>query len=156
MRLSKNEASPPLPYPLHPVNGGRASTFVELPRFRVARGAGNGSVRQAVADLTDLVANYRSDLLKSFLDVVHESESTRGHATDLMDLVASCGVAESASPCATAMAVAADLEQLAESAEGWTHPAQIIERPNVSALYRLCAARVETETGPALFASVTR
>jgi len=149
MRLSKNEASLPVPYPMHSVHVGRESTFVELPKIRVARNGGNGSTRQAVADLTDLVANYRSDLLKNFLDVVHESESTRSHAAELMGLVAACGVAESASPCATAMAVAADLEKLADDADGWTHPAQTIQRPNVSALYRLCAARVESETGAA-------
>lgn len=149
MRLSKNEASPSVPYPLQPVGAGRESTFVDLPRFRVARTAEKGSTRQAVADLVDLVANYRSDLLNGFLDVVHESETTRIHAAELMDLVAACGVTESPSPCATAQAIAADLEKLAETADEWTHPAQIVKRPNVTALHKLCAVRVEAETGQA-------
>jgi len=102
---------------------------------------------KALADLIDLVANHRSDLLPTLLDALGETESAREPAKALTDLVATSGVADSRNPCATAIAIAADLEKLASVPDAWTHPAQIVRHPHVQALSKLCAARIESNTG---------
>ncbi len=154
MRLSKNDVQAPWPYPPQTADGDRERLFAAFPKSRRPADAGAAeptaaAPRQVVADLIDLVANRRADLLRTLLDALDASEPTRTHAGELMDQVASCGVAEAVSPCATAAAIAADLEQLARSGDRWTHPAQIVRRPDVQGLFNLCAALAGRETGPA-------
>lgn len=151
MRLAKNEVSPSLPYPFHPT-ASRRGTLTEVPpvdRQSDPVTARSTAERREVADLMDLVADRRPDLLNGFLEVLGDSDATREHAASLIELVAACGVAESRSPCATATAISVHLEKLVDAAGRWTHPAQIVRWPNVPALARLCAARLEKETGPA-------
>lgn len=149
MRLSKSEVSPSMPYPLQDDATARRNGSYDLPAMRRASDlvATDSPTVRAVADLMDLVADHRSDLSQRFLDVLSESKTASTHARELSNLIAACGVAEASSPCATAIAIAADLERLARAGDGWTHPAQIVKRPNVSALARLCAARIEGESG---------
>ncbi len=85
--------------------------------------------------------------MKTLREALINSESTREHAEQLMELVAACGLTESPSPCATAMAISADLERLANTSSRWTHPAQVVKNPDAQALHKLCTARIEHETG---------
>ncbi len=149
MRLSKNEVQAPMPYPIQPETGG-SDAFAEILDKR------NGSHRQtadpasfrATADLLDLVSDHRHDLLDTLLQALKDSDTTREHAVQLVELVAACGLTEAPSPCATAMAISADLERLANTSSRWTHPAQVVKSPNAQALYKLCTARLEHATGP--------
>ena len=148
MRLSKNQAPRTLPYPVrtkpksrHRLSEAR-STESLVSRYQTS------SNLRATADLLDLVAGRRADLVKILLEIFGEAPSVRAHAEELQDLITICGVSEGVSPCATAMAIAADLEQLVGSADRWTHPAQIVRDPSSMALSRLCAARIERAKGP--------
>ncbi len=150
MRLSKNEAPTPMPYPLQAdsVAGHNLTEALETSYSQ------NGAVRadlpvQSVADLLDLVANQRQDLLETLLGALNDSKPTREHAKRLMTLVADCGLDESPSPCVTAMAIAKDLDRLATTTSQWSHPAQIVKNPDAQALYSLCCARLERESGAA-------
>ncbi len=150
MRLSKNEVPAPMPYPLRPDSGGQDALAEFL-------GKRNGNRHQAppsappgfraTADLLDLVADQRRDLLKTLLEALNNSEPTREHAEQLMELVAACGLAEAPSPCATALAISADLEKLANTSSRWTHPAQVVKNPDAQALHKLCVARIQDATG---------
>ncbi len=150
MRLSKNEAPPSMPYPLQAdsVAGHDLTKVLETSYGQ------NGTTRtdlpvQSVADLLDLVANQRRDLLEILLMALNDSHTTREHAEQLMRLVSDCGLDESPSPCVTAMAIAKDLERLATTTSQWSHPAQIVKNPDAQALYNLCSARLERESGAA-------
>ncbi len=152
MRLSKNETPTPMPYPLQNDSAQGQEALAEVLGTDYRR---NGTVRAAspsspaIADLLDLVANHRRDLLKTLLAALSDSEPTREHAEQLMGLVADCGLTESASPCVTAMSIAADLERLAVTSSQWSHPAQVVKNPDPQALYKLCTARLERESGAA-------
>ncbi len=153
MRLSKNEVSAPMPYPLQGASAEGQEALAEV--LGTLYGGHHEAARpvppsvRATADLLDLVADHRRDLLKTLLEALNNSESTREHAEKLMELVAACGLAEATSPCAAAMAISTDLERLANTSSRWTHPAQVVENPDAQALYKLCAARIEGEAGPA-------
>ena len=145
MRLSKNEAPAAMPYP-PPANAATNALEAHFETRLESTPFAPPNAR-AVAELMDLVADHRRELFSTMLEALKGSESTGEHASRLMDLVAACGVAETTSPCATAMAISADLEKLANTASQWTHPAQIVKHPDTQALYRLCASRIESETG---------
>lgn len=144
MRLSKSSTPAPLPFPIRHDSAPGDSEDVS---GHSARSTTASPLARATSELVDLVANHRPDLLKTFLDVLHDSRKTREHTEKLIELIADCGVSEAASPCATSAAIAEDLEKLASSTDRWTHPAQIVRRPHVQALHRLCAARVHHEAG---------
>ncbi len=152
MRLLKNEVPAPMPYPLQgdPAAGQEALAEVLGARYgdRHDAAAAPPSLR-ATADLLDLVADQRRELFKTLLEALRSSPSTCEHAEHLMELVAACGLAESPSPCTTAMRISADLDRLAGTSSQWTHPAQVVKNPDAQALAKLCAARVGHETGPA-------
>lgn len=150
MRLSKNEAPTPMPYPMSGESGGHedlAQILGERFGARNGKAKGNPPSRRTVADLLDLVADHRRDLLPTLLAALKDSKPTREHAEQLMDLVVDCGLVESPSPCTTAMTISADLEKLANAAGQWTHPAQVVKHPDAEALYKLCAARIQRESG---------
>ncbi len=153
MRLLKNEVPAPMPIPLQPDSAGGQEPRLEVvgTRFGVSPEATltvAPGVR-AVADLLDLTADHRGDLLETLLAALKDSDATREHAEHLMDLVTACGLAEGPRPCATAMEISADLERLAHTSSQWTHPAQVVPRPDAQALYKLCAARIGRENGSA-------
>ena len=138
------------PYPIRTKDAASGSASLPAAETSADNSAKNKASQpspRALADLIDLVANHRSDLLKTFLDVLDEAGSARQATEELTDLVAASGVPESHSPCATALAIAADLDRLAAAPDEWTHPAQIIRRPHVQALSKLCAAKVQRCTG---------
>jgi hypothetical protein len=147
MRLSKNEVPTAIPYPLPSGPAGDSESLGALfgasARFQ---GVPAPSLR-ATAELLDLVADRRRDLLSVLWQALRTSESTRDHAELLLDLVATCGSAGAPSPCRTALAVSEDLERLASTSGSWSHPAQVVESPDVPALYKLCAARVQVASG---------
>ncbi len=151
MRRSKNEVPATMPIPLQTDTAGGEESLADVLGARF--GEGNGAKRtvppnvRATADLLDLVADHRRDLLETLLAALEDSETTREHAERLMDLVADCGLSEVPSPCATAMEISADLEKLAHTSSQWTHPAQIVERPEAQALHKLCVARIGRENG---------
>ena len=147
MRLSKNEAPATMPYP--PPTNAAANVLEAHFEARPETPPLAPPNAQAVADLMDLVAGHRRDLFSTMLEALKGSKTTGEHASQLMDLVAACGVAETPNPCATAMAISADLEKLANTSSQWTHPAQVVKNPDTQALYRLCASRLESETGTA-------
>lgn len=153
MRLSKNEVPTPMLFPPQTGSAEGQEALAEALGTRYgARREANGSAPPSVrdtADLLDLVADHRRDLLKTLLDALKGSESTREHAEHLIELVAACGVDEALSPYATAMSISADLERLAGTSSHWTHPAQVVKNPDAQALFKLCAAKVESEVGPA-------
>ncbi len=152
MRLSKNEIPAPVPYPLQPASGGQEALAGLLGKRNGTRHDATTSDPanfRATADLLDLVSDHRRDLMQTLLEALNNSESTREHAEQLMELVAACGLAEATSPCATAMAISVDLERLANTSSRWTHPAQVVKNPDAQALHKLCTARIEHETGPA-------
>ncbi len=150
MRLAKNEVPAPMPIPLQPDPAGGQEALAEIlgARFGEAK-QGAAPSERAVADLLDLAADHRRDLLETLVCALKGSGATREHAERLADLVAACGLAEVPRPYATAMEIAADLERLAHTSSQWTHPAQVVPRPDAQALYQLCTARIEHETGPA-------
>ena len=153
MRLSKNEAPTPIPYPLQSDAAGDQGALAEVLGARYGNrhdaSQSNPPSVQTTADLLDLVADHRRDLLVTLLEALNNSESTREHTEQLMELVGDCGVIGSPSPCVTAMSISADLERLATTSSQWTHPAQVVKNPDVQALYRLCGVRIERETGEA-------
>ena len=149
MRLSKNEVPAPMLYPLQP-DSERPAALAELLGKR--NGAGDQATSEqasfrATADLLDLVSDHRRDLVETLQEALKSAEATREHAEQLIELVAACGVNESPSPCATAMAISADLERLANTSSRWTHPAQVVQNPDAQALHKLCQARIERTTG---------
>ncbi len=140
MRLSNNEfPSPILPYPL------TSDAMLEA-RDDGRRPSPVPNLR-STAELLDVVANRRRDLLPMLWQALRAAESTRDHAETLLDLVATCGSADKPSPCRTALAIAGDLDTLAETSSRWSHPAQVVESPDALALYRLCAARAQVAVG---------
>ncbi|MCP3959404.1 MAG: hypothetical protein GY719_16260 [bacterium] len=149
MRLSKTQFARTLPYPL---SADAEGAYPDLPEVRgdaeplAQRYAKSPAVR-TVADLIDLVADRRGELLNTFLKVLEESRTTRRDAAELMALVTACGLTEAPSPCATAIAIYGNLEKLIQAADRWTHPAQIVRNPASQALALLCEARIETESG---------
>ncbi len=152
MRLLKNEVPAAMPIPLRNDSaGGGQETRLEVLSTRFGAGPeAKQSVSppvSAVADLLDLAADHRQDLLETLLAALKDSDTTREHAEHLMDLVAACGLAEGPRPCATAIAISADLERLAHTSSQWTHPAQVVSRPDAQALYKLCVARIGRENG---------
>ncbi len=147
MRLSKSRPSPLLPVPLRP-DPPPESDSEAPPSPRLDRSK-SSSIGRATSELMDLVANHRPDLLKTLLDVLHDSKKTRQPVEELLDLITACGVSEATSPCATSTAIADDLEKLASTTDRWTHPAQIVTRPHIQALYHLCTTRLRKETGTA-------
>ena len=149
MRLSKTQVAQALPYPLPADQEGAYPELTEVPGDSepLAQRYKSSPALRTTADLIDLVANRRGELLNTFLKVLGEAATTRKGAEELMALVDACGLREAPSPCATAIAIYDDLEQLAESADRWTHPAQIVRNPDAQALSLLCAARIETEGG---------
>lgn len=142
MRLMKTETTPLLTYPIRPESANPQDSFARLTKLRPKESTATPT-HGALASLIDLVANHRSDLLKTFLGILAEADGSCEQAEALTDLVAACGVAEASSPCATAIAIAEDLDKLLEASGHWTHPAQIVERPNAQALYKLCEQRLE-------------
>ena len=129
MQLSRNQETQPIPYPMQTATS-------------LLRDVKTAPSQRVVAELMDLVAAQRPDLWMTFVKVLEESESTRGHAMELLALIDDCGVSEAARPCATALSIAADLERLAHASDGWSHPSQILRKPDAEALHKLCAARV--------------
>ncbi len=153
MRLSKNEVPAPMPIPMQPDSVAGEEVLAEVlgGRFGARPEAGRSmppNVR-AVADLLDLAADHRRDLLATLLAALKDSEATRVHAEHLADLADACKLAEGPRPYTTAMNIAADLEKLAHTSSHWTHPAQIVERPDAQALHKLCVARIGRENGTA-------
>ncbi len=151
MRLSKNEVSAPMPIPLQGGSAGGQEALAEVltTRFGPTAQRALPPSERAVADLLDLAAEYRRDLLETLLAALEDSDATREHAERLTDLVAACGLAESPRPYGTAMEISADLDRLAHTSSQWTHPAQVVPRPDAQALHKLCVARIEREAGPA-------
>lgn len=148
MRLSKNEVPAPMLYPLQSDSGGPEALAELLGKHNGAgdQAASEQTAFRATADLLDLVSDHRRDLMATLLEALKSSESTREHAEQLIELVAACGVDESPSPCATALAISADLERLANTSSHWTHPAQVVQNPDAQALHKLCQARIERAT----------
>lgn len=145
MRLSNRPTPPVLPFPLRP---DPSETDTEEPPPGRTQGCEDQPLAHVTGELVDLVANHRPDLLKTLLDVLHDSELTRAPAERLVELIAACGLTEAPSPCAQSSAIADDLDELAATPHRWTHPAQIVRRPNLPALYHLCTARLSQEGGP--------
>ncbi|MEM7349956.1 MAG: hypothetical protein AAF657_04065 [Acidobacteriota bacterium] len=146
MRLSKSEATPPFAYPIQSGAASSSDSFAEFSHLTSDPPAPAPS-SGALADLIDLVANHRSDLLPTLLDIFEATEGAREQATELTDLVAACGVSEEANPCATAITIAVDLDKLIETADRWTHPAQVVKWPKARSLHRLCTWRLERSAG---------
>ncbi|MEM7582984.1 MAG: hypothetical protein AAF560_06365 [Acidobacteriota bacterium] len=146
MSLEKAEATPATPFPIRSLSASREATFQSLLSGSTNGSTGSVSIA-AVGQLMDLIADQRSDLLQVQIDTLTTCEKTREQANALVKLVSACGVADSQSPCATALAIAADLDKLVHSKDVWTHPAQVIRHPNAKALHRLCAQRVRDASG---------
>ena len=147
MRLTKNSEPSLLPFPIRRDTTRKSPSAEQLSRH--LGGTESSAVARTTGDLVDLVADHRPDLLKTLLQVLHDSETTCEHVEKLIELVTACGVSDEVSPCATATAISADLEKLASTSDRWTHPAQVVRQPHLQALHKLCAARSEQETGTA-------
>ncbi len=149
MSLLKTESSPVIPYPLRTLAARQGAILNATPRN--ATNGSNGSISiTAIGQLIDLIANERADLLPIQVDALTTCESTREHATALIELITACGVADAASPCTTAMSISADLDKLARSTDPWTHPAQVVRHPDAQALHKLSIHRVRNATGSEL------
>jgi len=145
MQVSNNDAPMARLFPRPAESAGEGEILTDETRFAIHDQAilPDATGEGATADLLDLVADHRRDLLPALLDALDSSAATREPARGLMALVAACGLVEVPSPCAAALAVAANLERLADSSSPWTHPAQVVRHPDAQALYRLCRARLE-------------
>ncbi len=149
MSLIKTESAPMIPFPIRALDVSRETIF-NAPLDGTTNGANGAISAAAIGQLMDLIANQRSDLLPIQIETLTACESTREHATALLDLIKACGVAETASPCATALAISADLDKLVRSTDTWTHPAQVVRHPDAKALHNLCVHRVQSAAGSEL------
>jgi hypothetical protein len=99
---------------------------------------------ESVAALMDLVADARPLLFGQLTYVFLHSEPAARFARELKELIADCGIDPTAgAPCRRAMAIRADLETLLAAEADWSHPAQLLHKPAIRPLHRLCAARLE-------------
>jgi len=100
---------------------------------------------ESVASLMDLVADARPLLFGQLTHVLLHSEPAARFARELKELIDDCGIdPTSGAPCRRALAIRADLETLIAAEEDWSHPAQILHKPAIRPLHRLCAARLES------------
>ena len=152
MRLSKNDVPAPMPYPLpsSPVGDSEDSITVLGGSYSSRSQTSPRPSLRATAELLDLVADRRHDLLSMQWQALRNAEATRDHAEKLQDLVAVCGTTDAPSPCRAALAVSDDLDRLTGTSSSWSHPAQIVESPNAQALHQLCVARIQYAVGTEL------
>ena len=103
----------------------------------------NEQAMTAVANLLELIATDRPELLDLQQDTLLNSPLQFA----VRNLAAAFGVPQDR-VAATVYRACQDLDKLTATRRVWSDPAQVLESPNVAALYHVCYGRLGRTAGP--------
>ncbi len=100
-------------------------------------------LREGIADILELVAGQRPDLLPVYLDIVANSPARFA----VLELASDLGLRDTHDLHPVVLEIIADLDRLEKRRTGWRHPKQIVDDPNVAGLLQFCRARSHNVPG---------